>query len=752
MKKDKQDILFEEFFSGNHLKGQNFDSKLHNEIKSCYDSILKSDMKLQDHSVAQVQNALKSSHIKHIKPNYTPDMDELNQDITMQEIEEALSNQKAHSKTTDGYEVNPIMLKHLGPLAKELLLNIGNVSLRTGSWCWKEQDVCFLKKIGKPSYIDPGSYRPICISSYIGKIIEKILEKRLRIHCNLYGILDDPQEGFCPNRSTTRYLFKLFANLEEAKKKKLVSMVLLLDFQKAFDSVWIPGLITKLYNYGVTGQFLSLINNFLCNRSVRLKVNGNFGDFRKIFSLIGLPQRSVLSPLLFILYITELLGNFHNCLHSTNCSNEIISRAYKFADDGTITVSGGSILDCHIVLQEICNSLLEWCRKWRLVINCDQNKTEVLIIQPGQNENLSSNLPLLKIGDKELQYVQKSRVLGIILDNQLSFVHHANDMLKRCWHQWYQLSKNTTWHDGLNTATLTLLFKTIVIPKLMYASPTWLHKQLDTFKDFWSRILLKIIGSKYHTERFITEASLNIPPLYIQLEVNSVKFLLKCLSSDDEMIAILLNIEQYSEHPLFSKISQLKSYILWKKQSIRQTARTLDLLSEFDEDMAFYTRKEMKDYQNRLWWKAVKSKFPHLDTKEWGESNGKYIFPPSSLRKQNSLAAEFIHGHSVVFNRFKKAARISNNEICEFCKLNLVDSNSHRLFECLAFACEHRNELLKLLRNNIADFEWKLIVQNSSDKECNKHKHITQEFLCLVTFIIQETIKLRDVQQNEHSP
>ena len=736
--KEKEKILFEEFFSGSHLEGHEFDLNFHSSINKCYNAIIKSNMNPQSETISFVQDALKNCGIKNVLQDTVIDTsadDELNQEISMAEVEDAISNQKADGKTTDGYDVNPIMLKHLGPLAKELLFNICNLSLETGSWQWRYQDVCFLKKQGKPSYMEPGAYRPICISSYIGKIIEKILEKRLRKHCEFHGILDDPQEGFCPKRSTTRYLFKLLANLEEVKKKRLISLVLLIDFQKAFDSVWIPGLITKLYNYGVTGQFLSLINSFLCNRHVRIKINGNFGEFQRICALIGLPQGSVLSPLLFILYIAEMLQNFHNCLHNSSCSSEIISKAYKFADDGTVTVSGNKINDCYIVLQSICDKLFDWCKNWRLIINCDQNKTEVIIIH-GQKSILTSNIPKVKIGDNYLHYVKKSRVLGIILDDQLSFLHHAKDILKRCWHQWYRISKDTTRHNGLNTASLTILFKTLVIPKLMYASPTWLHKQLDTFKDLWSRVLLKIIGSEYHTERKITEVTLSIPPLNVQLEVNSVKFLLKCLSSDDEMIAILLNIEQQSNHPLFSKIFQIKKYICWKQKSRRQTARTVDLISSLNQSLTYYSPVGMRCYQNKLWWNEVKTMLPHLDIDTWVESNGKLLFPPGSIRSQNSLTAEYIHGHSIAFMRFRKAVKLSNTDICDLCDLNMVDSKEHRLFECLAFDCDHRQELLSLLENNIADFEWKVVICNSVNME-NNYK-ITQEFLKLVKYISTE--------------
>ena len=132
---------------------------------------------------------------------------------------------------------NPEIVDFFNGIAKGILRKIFNSCLEKGVWIWQESNTCFLKKEGKDSYLQPGSYRPICIASYIGKIFERILERRIRNHCDVFDILDSPQEGFTTKRSTTRYLFKLMANLHEARRKKLTAMILLIDFQKAFDSV-----------------------------------------------------------------------------------------------------------------------------------------------------------------------------------------------------------------------------------------------------------------------------------------------------------------------------------------------------------------------------------------------------------------------------------------------------------------------------------------------------------------------------------
>ena len=160
-----------------------------------------------------------------------------------------------------------------------------------------------MKKDGKPNYMKAGAYRPISISSYVGKLLERILETRLREHCDIEDILDDEQEGFC--RNTTRYLYKLTVNLKEAQRRNLTSFLLCLDFQKAFDSVWLRGLVVKLHRLGIKGSILNVINSFLFNRKVKLIINKKRGSPRACGNY-GVPQGSVISPLLFIIFISDM--------------------------------------------------------------------------------------------------------------------------------------------------------------------------------------------------------------------------------------------------------------------------------------------------------------------------------------------------------------------------------------------------------------------------------------------------------------
>ena len=203
--------------------------------------------------------------------------------------------------------------------------------------------------------MNPSAYRPISISSYVGKLLEKILERRIKLHCELEGLLDEEQEGFRPQRNTARYLYKLVATLDECKRKKLTTFLLCIDFSKAFDSVWVKGLIFKLSKYQIQGNILRIINNFLLSRKVRLRVNNSLG-FERSCGWFGLPQGSVLAPLLFILYISDMLCKDQLPLE---CSSN--SSLFKYADDGSIAVSHIDPICAHRIMQLMCKYLHVWC-------------------------------------------------------------------------------------------------------------------------------------------------------------------------------------------------------------------------------------------------------------------------------------------------------------------------------------------------------------------------------------------------------
>ena len=130
------------------------------------------------------------------------------------------------------------------------------------------------------------------------------------------------------------------------------------------------------------------------------------------------------------------------------------------------------------------------------------------------------NSPPLKIGNKTINYVRSTKVLGIWLDEDLIFKEHSRKTVNKCQQKWGLLTKSTSRNHGLNVSIICLLLKTTVLATLHYGSPLWLHKNLYTFKGFWNKVIMKISGATLNPNRDLklTEPALQLPPLNIQLE------------------------------------------------------------------------------------------------------------------------------------------------------------------------------------------------------------------------------------------
>ena len=133
-------------------------------------------------------------------------------------------------------------------------------------------------------------------------------------------------------------------------------------------------------------------------------------------------------------------------------------------------------------------------------------------------------LPELIINGKHIKYVKSTKVLGLIIDDELKFKQHAAQKLKECNKKWGLLTKTTNRNHGLNVRSLTLLLKTTVLTKLHYAAPLWLGNNIDCYKLLWNNIIMKISGAMLNPHRELMELALHLPPLEVQLEILNVKF------------------------------------------------------------------------------------------------------------------------------------------------------------------------------------------------------------------------------------
>ena len=665
---DKETLMYETYFTGKHLLNQEMDTKHSEQMELEYKKIMEANCS---------ENVNKSA---------SPD-NELNAEVTVMEIAEALEKQKVNDKCSDFNNIHPLALKKLGAGAISTLQAIFNWSLEHETWVWDTSFITFIRKQNKATYSKPDSYRPLSITSYIGKIFERILDKRMRTFVQMEGGFDVDQEGFIQGRSTTRYMFRLLANLTEIKRQKLACMILFIDFEKAYDSVHLPTLIVKLRKYGVCGKLLGLLHNMLFQRKVCIKVNKFLGKMRSCINF-GLPQGSVIAPLLFILYISDMTDEMPYWLKKwMSC--------YKFADDGTFLITNENMHKCYRLTQRLCNDLAKWCKKNKLVINCDINKTEAVILKTGNKTSLHLP-PELYINNIKIRYVKSTKVLGLILDEDLNFNMHAKEKYKECKKKWGLLTRSTNRNHGLNTYSLSLLLKVTVLTKLFYATPIWLQRNLSQFKGFWNSIIMKLTGATLNPHRSLSEIALHLPPLEVQAEILTAKFLSKVLTTGDTLTSVLLQIDGSLNREFYHQLTALKRFILWGDQTHQfSRLRNIELCDYRNMDLLHYSISTISQYQQYVWFentvKHCMNSGSSTDNKviniiDHIKSNGillnqaNSIIAHSTTKKEDSFILDYIHGNSLIFGKCRRNAFQEEN-CCYFCDYD-DDSAEHQLFYC----------------------------------------------------------------------
>ena len=290
-----------------------------------------------------------------------------------------------------------------------------------------------------------------------------------------------------------------------------------MDFEKAFDSVWKMGLMVKLHKLGIQGNVAKLVNNFLFSRKIALNINGELGNTRQSAEY-GLPQGSVLSPVLFKIFVMDFLSELNGSPNIT---------VLKFADDGTVKISAEDSPTCVSNLNHVLSCLHNWSKKWRMKVNCDRNKTEVICFNTAEgNRDLIPKT--FKLGNNDIHRVTETKVLGLIIDEKLTYIPHSQMVIKSLYDRWATICKYSNKHWGFNQKIMIHLLKALFISKLSYASHIWITKHnMVEINKLWYHILKSTIGAVLNISQNIAELILGIPPIPIQTKVNSIKHVLK---------------------------------------------------------------------------------------------------------------------------------------------------------------------------------------------------------------------------------
>ncbi len=367
----------------------------------------------------------------------------------------SLTISKLNLNKAPGYDnISASLLKNNCMIISLILSNLVNECFQKGVYpdALKIAKVIPIYKGGKQT--QPGNYRPISLLSNLDKIIEKLIYSRLISFLNKYSILNDNQYGFRQGHSTSLAVSQFYENVLNSKDNDKATCAILLDLSKAFDSVNHDILLFKLYRYGIRGQAWLLLRSYLSNRK-QFVYNDNVSSNLKDVE-VGVPQGSVLGPLLFLLHINDL-------------QNATKLKVLNFADDTLLytTLDTGENVDRFI--NEELNNVDTWLKNNQLKLNL--NKTKYMVFQPRLKKfKPLQNLKLYLNKDVEIERVYQYRYLGLIVDCDLNWKAHTK-MLKNKLASAVGLLFGTRRY--LNKKSLLLMMHTLFISHIQYGILCW---------------------------------------------------------------------------------------------------------------------------------------------------------------------------------------------------------------------------------------------------------------------------------------
>ena len=375
-------------------------------------------------------------------PSGYPAMDDIT--ITEEGVFKLLKNLDT-SKAVGPDEITARMLKESAKEIAPVLTSLFQQSLDTGDLPddWLLANVTALFKKG--SRENPENYRPVSLTAIMCKLLEHILHSQISKHLDKHKILTSLQHGFRKGHSCVTQLIQVVSDWMEGIDNSQQIDAAILDFTKAFDCVPHERLKSKLHHYGVRNKVLKWISMFLTQRQQRVIINGETSKWHPVIS--GVPQGTVLGPLLFLIYINDIVEELQ-------CSIRL------FADDCILYTTVSSIHDCN-KLQKDLDTVCQWASKWQMTFN--PSKCNFMSVGLKRSKLLHKYTML----GETLAQVHEHTYLGVTISDDLTWKSHyrrivnkANKVLGILQRNVYQCSSDTKGKA----------YKALVQPHLEYAS------------------------------------------------------------------------------------------------------------------------------------------------------------------------------------------------------------------------------------------------------------------------------------------
>ena len=395
----------------------------------------------------------------------------------------------------------------------DILTKIFNLSFQTGKFISLLKNVKVIPIFkNKGSAFDVSNFRPISLLSNIDKIFEKLVHSRVTSFLNANNLIFNKQFGFRSKHSTTHTLITITERIRTALDKGEFSCGVFIDLQKAFDTVDHQILLTKLKHYGVRGITNKWFESYLSNRRQSVFISGHYSEYKILKH--GVPQGSVLGPLLFLLYINDLPNAILN------------SESFLFADDTGLLFSDKNpkVIESKINLD--LRTLISWLNSNMISLNA--TKTEVILFRNPQ-KTVNHNI-CIKLNGKPLNFTSSVKYLGITLDEHLSWKNHYDSLSIKLNKSNGILSKL---RHFLPRNSLITVYYALFQSHISYANQVWGQKIAPSSRIFkLQKAAVRILSfSDFNAHSKPLFESLNLLTIFDLIFLNNICLLHQTLSS-----------------------------------------------------------------------------------------------------------------------------------------------------------------------------------------------------------------------------
>ena len=426
--------------------------------------------------------------------------------ITSEKVGEAIKTFKDHKAPgPDGLQ--PCVLKHLDLETLDRLTNLYKASYLLGyvPKVWRDARVIFIPKPGKDDYSQPRSFRPITLSSFLIKVMERVILWQIQDHNFIEYPLSDNQHAFRGGRSTETALTDLVERIEGAFSRKEYAIGVFLDIQGAFDNVTAKAIVEGMKGKHLPDNLIKWYHHYVTNRS--MNVNHNGVEITRYLTR-GTPQGGVLSPVMWNLVFEKLLSLFE----------EGRVKAVGFADDAALLITGSNP---HVMISHLETSLQKALdRGHKCGLKFSTAKTAVMLFTRKYKVDTPREL---RMEGKIIPFAQHTRYLGVILDTKLSWRKHLDSKVKAAKFKLLKVRNAMGKLWGTRPLETRWIYTGIIRPAFSYGALVWARvSRLKTAIAAMTKVnRLALMSTSYYRRSTPTaglEVILDVMPLHIYLQ------------------------------------------------------------------------------------------------------------------------------------------------------------------------------------------------------------------------------------------